>query len=642
MSNLLSVPFRECEHTPIGESIGRVIAAEFFQTPTSFSRDIELLDFSRQAIEFLEPSTSKLTSLNKYYVQLVSLETKFPDECVDVTWNDTILQKEIRSRSLEFEKDNVAFQIAAMYSMLGLQESKLSDEGFKKSALYFQYAAGSFRHILRVSPTDTIESLSYLMLAHAQETYWLKAVRNKLKDSLVARLAEQVAEFYNEALQKIPKKWASHVTMKLWHFRAASQYRMAMVALERGAHGEEVCRLRKAKEMIFKTFSRNSEQDDSKGLGKIIDDTLKVAERDNDLIYFQHIPQFEDLPPINCVSMVKPLESSEFERPLVVLDTTPTYGGVLFKSLLPYTVIQSAQAFRERQDQFVDQQLIVPYKALTRILKKFLQERQIPASLDAFQKPQSLPVNVIEQCQFIRDNAGLVTIDQSFDELKRLSIRGSQLLIEAQSRLGDDNVKVSKLREYMSQAESGDDAIRKQYSDLKPILCVMSSADFEPKIKKLLPWSGTSHVDGELKKLVTALRDCLQEAERIEEKRKCAVEGVDSKNSRLNILPKVIEAYRESSHTDSFEPVYREQLKNFDEDIMLLTESKVEQQKLERKIQSLWDKFQAHGSLISKERQEMLQKLNDGYEGFIEISENLQQGIHFYNDFIGNVSGILG
>jgi len=45
----------------------------------------------------------------------------------------------------------------------------------------------------------TLDCVKYLMLAQAQECFWQKAVVDGKKDSLIARLAAQVSDFYAQA-----------------------------------------------------------------------------------------------------------------------------------------------------------------------------------------------------------------------------------------------------------------------------------------------------------------------------------------------------------------------------------------------------------------------------------------------------------
>jgi programmed cell death 6-interacting protein len=52
---------------------------------------------------------------------------------------------------------------------------------------------------------ETLEALSLIMLAQAQEIFTHKAVHDNMKDLVIAKLASQTEEFYSEALKLFQK-----------------------------------------------------------------------------------------------------------------------------------------------------------------------------------------------------------------------------------------------------------------------------------------------------------------------------------------------------------------------------------------------------------------------------------------------------
>ena len=81
---------------------------------------------------------------------------------------------------------------------------------------------------MRIGPTVdlstyALQTLINLMLAQAQECVWQKAAMDQLRDGTIARLALQVASFYeaayelasNSAIQTVySKSWIVH--MQIW------------------------------------------------------------------------------------------------------------------------------------------------------------------------------------------------------------------------------------------------------------------------------------------------------------------------------------------------------------------------------------------------------------------------------------------
>lgn len=145
---------------------------------------------------------------------------------------------------------------------------------------------------------DTLESLIQLLLAQSQECFWQKAVTDGYKDASIAKLAARVSDLYNLAgdaamkSEAISSAWIHHMSAKHHHFAAAAQYRAACDCLEKRRYGEEVARLQDAvscvNEGIRETrggIINKTVVDDLNGLKRKVEEDLKRAEKDNDIIY---------------------------------------------------------------------------------------------------------------------------------------------------------------------------------------------------------------------------------------------------------------------------------------------------------------------------------------------------------------------
>lgn len=206
---------------------------------------------------------------------------------------------------------NILYNLASLFSQLAINTPRGNTDGLKTAANYFSQAAGVFSHIktavlpeLRMSdpPEDmdaeTLESLTQLMLAQSQECFWQKAVMDGYKDASIAKLAARVSDLYNLASEAavnsdaISSAWIHHMSAKHHHFAAAAQYRAACDCLEKRRYGEEVARLMDAvacvNEGIKETKSgylNKTVAEDLQGLKKKVEEDLKRAEKDNDMIY---------------------------------------------------------------------------------------------------------------------------------------------------------------------------------------------------------------------------------------------------------------------------------------------------------------------------------------------------------------------
>ena len=146
--------------------------------------------------------------------------------------------------------------------------------------------------------SSTLESLQLLLLAQGQECFWQKAVMDGLRDSIIAKLAAKVSDYYGEAgdwgvkSDAIPSDWIHHMTAKHHHFAAAAQYRQACDCLEKRKYGEEVARLRDSIACVNEAlkearYLNKMVLGDLNGLKNKVTEDLKRAEKDNDLIYLR-------------------------------------------------------------------------------------------------------------------------------------------------------------------------------------------------------------------------------------------------------------------------------------------------------------------------------------------------------------------
>ncbi|KAJ3362430.1 Rhophilin, Rho GTPase binding protein [Allomyces javanicus] len=176
-----------------------------------------------------ERSDAGLAKLLEYYSVLLLLESCFPsgtsDElAVAFTWSEAFSgtdksPKKIATSCIHCEKAAVLFNLAAVHAQLAAKQSVRTTDGIKAAALHFQTAAGILDYIRvelvpRFSPkvektadmsSDTLQALTELMLAQANECYWEKASTDGTSDTVISQIATQTAAHY-EALQLVVTK----------------------------------------------------------------------------------------------------------------------------------------------------------------------------------------------------------------------------------------------------------------------------------------------------------------------------------------------------------------------------------------------------------------------------------------------------
>lgn len=315
MQNILAVPFRKGAQLSLSAAVRQYISTKYDQHPDMFRQDLDIVDaLRRDALHVREPHLSGVKKLQAYAAQLVWMAGKFPiDIGADFTWYPALgynTERPVVHNNIQFELANILYNLAALYSQLAITSNRTATEGLKTAASYFGLAAGVLKHLkenviteLRTTPPEdldehTLESLLQLQLAQSQECYWQKAVMDGYKDASIAKLAARVSDLYNTAgeaamrSEAVSSSWIHHMSAKHHHFAAAAQYRAACDCLEKRKYGEEVARLTDAvacvNEGLKETrggYLNKTVVDDLNGLKRRVEEDLKRAEKDNDMLY---------------------------------------------------------------------------------------------------------------------------------------------------------------------------------------------------------------------------------------------------------------------------------------------------------------------------------------------------------------------
>ena len=214
------------------------------------------------------------------------------------------------SSRLRFEHANILFNLAALYSQLGVFTNRTTSEGLRIASNYFCLSAGviSYLKLDVISNLDSLvpddmdemslESIERLLLAQAQECFWQKAVKDKLKNISIAKLAVMVSDYYDQAgdygmkSNSITSEWIHHAIAKHHQFAAVAQYRAACDCMGKRKYGEEVARLKDSLKCVNEAlhevrYISKFVSGDLNGIKIRVQEDLNRAEKDNDLIYLR-------------------------------------------------------------------------------------------------------------------------------------------------------------------------------------------------------------------------------------------------------------------------------------------------------------------------------------------------------------------
>ncbi|CAI4065163.1 hypothetical protein SUVZ_08G2970 [Saccharomyces uvarum] len=631
MSELLGIPLKRTLEVDFATELSKLIDATSFQTASFFQPDISKVATARNNAITPDISVGGLDALKKYYAILLQLEKKFPNNQIEFTWFQTLSQKShgCGQYSLQWEKLTIIYNIGCMYSLLALDSNSDSAESLKKSCLYFQNGAGCFKYVLDHQATlkteavvddSTAKALTSLMLAQAQECFWFKAVQDKHKDSLIAKLSQQIVNFYAESISDSQKgklirnDWTNHLKAKKAYFSAVTYYRMALSFNGKKQFGSMVKALQTALQFLNEsTLSSNAK------FKTVIESALKEAQRDNDFIYLQQVPS--ELPTIQPASMVKPSS-------IVGLLPSVDDSEQLFKDLIPIEVMDYCTAYNERQDKYVEQRITNPLTSLSKLLKESMTTYQIPQELKTISETElkqyqaslnNLQVNN-ENIQSELDNITHILNEEALSD-NQLRLKHGTLhwtLPESSTINAKYYEKLNKLKEYIDQGS----AIDKQTNEL-----------FQT-IDKTLITSGIKLPESN-DPLTNKIKQVIQE-------RSEHIEKTKRRSSEYRILSKIISSYKKSGTTD-FEPIFIEHLKYFDEDLRYVNNTKQENMKLIHEIERKENnKTNESGETKKMERTDprelYIEDLKYSLGLLDEVKDNLNAGTTFYENLINSTN----
>ncbi|KAJ1664129.1 pH-response regulator protein palA/rim20, partial [Coemansia sp. RSA 1646] len=498
-STLLAVKFKTTERTIFATPLANYIASSYAEPPEAYRDDLRILDELREsATAALDVNTSVLKRNTRYYGQLSFILSKFPaDVNVQFKWYNAFdCDSSVSCQDLYFEKAAVLFNVGAIYSQLACRESRNDKESLNRAFGYFQSAAGTFACLQRkvVSETRTqvttdlsaymLTTLENLMLCQAQECVWHRSVLGHMKDANVARVAQQVAEFYDLAIESgsqgslagtIPAHWLDHFKVKRLYFYAEAQYRKALDCLAGSHYGEEVARLRMAQDHCSQAAElvaydqrwsktlRAAVIDMVRSLQELVSSNCTRAERDNDVIYLDPVPAASSLAGITPYKLAQPIAPEIVQNPGKYLGEEEL-GPPLFKGLVPFVIHQAASLYEDRKEQLVNKDLITSLDELTADCEAVLSSLNLPNALEAIQKPVGLPPNILVGADEIRSEGGFLGIKRLLDNATDANARATSM-VDASERALDDEAR-EDLRVRQGAVANSARAKRTESSDL--------------------------------------------------------------------------------------------------------------------------------------------------------------------------------
>lgn len=535
----------------------------------------------------------------------------------------------------------------------------------------------------------TMDSLIQLFLAQSQECFWQKAVMDQYKDASIAKLAARVSDLYNlagEAATRsdaISSAWIHHMSAKHHHFAAAAQYRAACDCLEKKKYGEEVARLRDAVACVTEGlreckggYINKAVVEDLHGLKKRVEEDLKRAEKDNDFIYLQVVPPKPELKILDRANMAVPRIPPQIAKPYDYLGDHAEFGPALFTKLVPFSVHLAVSIYEERRDRLVNNTIISELETLTEKLHEILSSLNLPGSLQALEKPLGLPGTLVQHAEEIRQADALNRLQRGFADVEKLCasdravFEEGKILLEAEgeedrklrlkygtqrwarpeSRLDSSHDGGAKLWKqaaeidgYFASSTSSDAVVREKFAAVKDILAILAGSD--RGLMDYIPNSRKTEIPELLKPAIGRLRGVYNDVMRLESRRRKRVEslrvrakGDDIKGDILAEAARLERAYPNTPIVPAhFEEFFDKRLDSlYEPELEVVEKEGADQEKIISEIQRANRDFEAQkrtaGESGNREREKVLQRLDNAYYKYKDIVSDIEVGRKFYND----------
>ncbi|KAG6059945.1 hypothetical protein E4U32_003745 [Claviceps aff. humidiphila group G2b] len=702
--SVLSLPFRRSSHFSLASTIRQYINSKHDQHPDMFNQDLDTIDALRQdAINVREPHLSGVEKLEAYAAQLAWISGKFPiDVGAEFTWYPALgynTERPMIRNNMKYELINILYNLAALYSQLAVNTSRSTSEGIKLAANYFSLTAGVLSYMkkevvpeLRMSdpPEDmdehTLESLLQLFLAQSQECFWQKAVVDGYKDASIAKLAARVSDLYSLAgeaairSEAISSAWIHHMTAKHHHFAAVAQYRAARDCLEKKKYGEEVARLNDAVTCVIEGLKETKGGyvsklvvDDLNGLKRKVEDDLKRAERDNDMIFLNPVPLKSELRLLERANMALARVRPQVTKPFDYLGDKAEFGPALFSKLVPFSVQVAISIYEERRDRMVNQNIIQELETLNDSMHAFISSIGLPGSLQALEKPLGLPPSLVQHAEELRQADAIGRLHKGFADVEKLRSADIAVFEEGTSVLVAEDAEDQKLRTkygtdrwtrldsqsdaqgaklwehaseiegYFNSSASSDAVVREKFVECEELLLILSGSD--QQLMDFVPATSQRDTNPELKQSVLKVRSVYNDVLRLESKRRKKVESLrdtarrdDIKSDILKEAARLERTYPSTAIVPAhFEVFFEKRLDRLYEPVLkMLGNDAAEQDRLLTEVDRANRAFESQkrkcGDRGSKDRELALQKLDSAYFKYKEIVNNLEVGRKFYND----------
>ena len=681
MSEILTIPLKKASDVdlegPLIKWVTKTYGSDRETIESAIKSIVDLNKMRKYAIESIERPDQALLANANYYDQLCLLDENldFDELSINFKWKDAF-EKGRKSAltkgklsltlpSFNYEKCSILFNIGALNSCVAATQDLESSTGLQQALKFLQTSAGIFEYLnekkeaafkkdtIMDNWTETLDFLTNLTLAQAQEIVIFKAISENMKNAVIAKLSSQCELMY-ENLKKVmidhvvkrffPLEWRSIISQKHFYYGGLAQFHQSRICHESSSRiGEEIARLKLATERFSNVTVLGSKFPYKiKEWKTITEDSLAIASKDNDCIYSEKIPNEEDLFSIENILVAKvALVNNPLGNP-----NAPN----LFHMLFPTAVLQAIKDF----DQNVKSLKVKESDRLreaTVSLNQTLSSLNLPAALED-SGSHELPESLRHKSLAIQEGGGVKYLKGAQENLATILGEINFVLNNCLKSLTDKISEEKALREEYKNdwIRSSSDQIENYRIPIEEYRRVLEKASLMDKLvgEKIethlvfldMLMKGPNHLTKaapSCKEAITftqmpvveEIMRQMTEVDIIKEERASLQSKINDINPDMKIIFK--KAYSETGFIK--EELPREILVTIFSNIQKDIESNLNHQnRLISKIRANHDELSRKNVFGSSAREEMFRQLATAHDAFFEIKGHLEADTIFYND----------
>lgn len=645
------------------EPIANHIKIKFNESdPNKYRR--ELNDFSslrNVALSTLSEESLRdnysLKTLKKYYCQLASMVTRFKDCDAEFSWRDSF-GRSSNEGNLEFELNNIMYNIAAIHNELGSKIPRTSEELAREACTHFRSALWWVTELCdnragfkpKEMGHDLLTFFHHVLRAQSQECVLSRALKAGLNPAIVSKISAQISSDYEVAtklahspLYTNPLKeimsgasvfntWRATVEFKNNYFHALTQALLGLSFKDdvKDQIGQRIARLRVSKQylesckkFIPDTVNNQVTKSAHDQLFNLVSKKVEKAEKYNDGVYHATIPAKEQLSQPEGELIIKPeafsiSSMSEFKD--------------LFSNLVTIEAVQVNSIYSQKKDDLsreIKSKVEKQDEELVHMMSTLNFERR-SLRLEPFETPDEL----IEICAELSTNPNIVDdvltrleeIDDKSEEIQRLLDAAQELLRKQPNAQHEGELK--KFRSTHLEALKTTQSLHKQLSpELQQKIQLLSTTN-DPS--ELLPKSSNSSNQDEV---IKRLEKLLDKVEAMKVQRASLLDELRRSIDQDDVIKHVVAAASEQELKSVFDKEIQKHNKYLEplmSNLKMQTELLDDLEKTNAQYGQVKLNHRAQRAALSS----TVETMKQFHSQFKTLSDGIDQGLNYHNRMV--------